>query len=626
MNGDEPARTRLDLAVILPLLAALWIATRPYFGIIHDARLYTVQALNTIYPGRFADDLFFQYGSQDSFTIFSQIFKRLILLLGATHANMAMAFLGEVLWFASLLWLLPVLFPERKNWIAAALGVILLYGGYGGLHVFVYAEPFVTPRIFAEAGVLAAFAAALRGKVIVPAFLIVVAATIHPIMAATGAAVFAVAAIFHDKRWLLLIGAGSLLVFALALIGFGPFARLLLRFDDAWFSVVRVRCAFGVLSSWHYDDWLKLAADSAILAIAWIWGAEREKYFIKMIAVACLAATAIAYLGGDLMRDILIVNLQPWRELWLMALLANAWLALIILRLPKNWASRELLLTSFLINFTSTFFTMPVPLFSVLTLLGCAVFAWERTNGHPLPRLWRFGFLILCALAVWFVGLVVYIHGHEEHFPQAVLSCGITIATLSLLYLLIRRPKARWFLAAALVLPTVALATVDHRGDWQKLVESPSQPDGLEEFLAGANNIYWEGSPGMELIWLNLKRPSYYSCLQSAGAMFFRGTALEYQRRTQSLRQLNNYDFTDESGGICPSKAKPGATDPVRKEQLRMVCRTLPELDTVILAKPVPGTSVPQWKAPRSAEFSRHGVRQIERINRYYRYNCSEWR
>jgi hypothetical protein len=626
MNGDEPARPRLNLAVVLPLLAALWIATRPYFGIIHDARLYTVQALNAIYPGRFADDLFFKYGSQDSFTFFSPIFKQLILLLGASQANMVMAALGQVLWFASLLWLLPALFPDRKNWIAAALGVILLYGGYGGQHIFVYAEPFVTPRIFAEAGVLAAFAAALRGKIIVPIFLIVAAAIIHPIMAATGAAVFAVAAIFRDKRWLLLVGAGSILIFALALTGFGPFARLLLRFDDAWFSVVRLRCGFGILSSWHYDDWLKLTADSAILAAGWMLATDREKYFIKIIAVACSIGLILSFIAGDLLRNVLVVNLQTWRVWWLLALLANAWLPIIALRVPKGWVSRELLLVSIAINFMSAFFTMPVALFTGLALLACATFALENTTSRQVQKGVRVGALVLAAATVWFAGLVIYFHSGEEKFFPAVLNCGLAIIALAVLLVLFRQPRARLLPAAAVLLPTVALATADHRNDWQKMIDSPTPPTGVERFLAGANSIYWEGPPGMELTWLNLKKPSYYSCLQGTGAMFYRATAMEYQRRTQALRELNTYDFPDDQKSGCRAKVRIDEVGPTHAAQLYAVCRALPDLDAMILTRTVPGTVAPQWQAAESGEFFEHNPIRIKRISRYYRYNCSEWR
>src|SRR5689334_23169132 len=63
----------LESATALLLLASLWLATRPYSGMIHDARIYLVQGLSHLYPGAFADDLFFKFGSQDGFSIFGPL-------------------------------------------------------------------------------------------------------------------------------------------------------------------------------------------------------------------------------------------------------------------------------------------------------------------------------------------------------------------------------------------------------------------------------------------------------------------------------------------------------------------------------------------------------------------------
>src|SRR4051812_19458981 len=108
------------------MLATIWMSTRPYRGIFHDATLYTTQALHSIYPDRFGNDLFFKYGSQDSFSIFTALYKPLVMALGISHANMLADILGQILWFASLLWLLTAIFPERKHRMVAALGAFLL--------------------------------------------------------------------------------------------------------------------------------------------------------------------------------------------------------------------------------------------------------------------------------------------------------------------------------------------------------------------------------------------------------------------------------------------------------------------------------------------------------------------
>ena len=54
-------------------LLALNALAYPYAGITHDARLYAMQVQNRIASGAYNDDLFFRYGSQDSYSLFSTL-------------------------------------------------------------------------------------------------------------------------------------------------------------------------------------------------------------------------------------------------------------------------------------------------------------------------------------------------------------------------------------------------------------------------------------------------------------------------------------------------------------------------------------------------------------------------
>src|SRR5438270_7254260 len=68
------------------LLLAVNAGARPYAGITHDARLYSIQVLNQLDPSAYSDDLFFRYGSQDQFSIFSRCAAPLVALLGLEPA------------------------------------------------------------------------------------------------------------------------------------------------------------------------------------------------------------------------------------------------------------------------------------------------------------------------------------------------------------------------------------------------------------------------------------------------------------------------------------------------------------------------------------------------------------
>src|SRR5438874_1165283 len=72
-------------SLLLVLLAVNALA-RPYAGITHDARLYSAQVLNQIDPTVYGDDIFFRYGSQDQFSIFSRFVAPVVRLLGLETA------------------------------------------------------------------------------------------------------------------------------------------------------------------------------------------------------------------------------------------------------------------------------------------------------------------------------------------------------------------------------------------------------------------------------------------------------------------------------------------------------------------------------------------------------------
>lgn len=66
------------------LLLAINSVTRPYAGVTHDSRLYSVQVLNRVEAGAYADDLFFRYGSQDEYSLFSIVAAPVVYALGLT--------------------------------------------------------------------------------------------------------------------------------------------------------------------------------------------------------------------------------------------------------------------------------------------------------------------------------------------------------------------------------------------------------------------------------------------------------------------------------------------------------------------------------------------------------------
>ena len=241
LAGRQQGLKQLGLARALGLgllVVALWMATRPYQGIFHDSRFYTGEALNTLLPGRFSDDLYFLHGSQGRFTIFSRLYVPLISFLGLSGANIALTIAGQCLWLAGLCYLANALFRDWKVTSLAVAAAILLPSG---LLLLPYGEPYVTPRTFAEALTFWALGSQLKGRPIRALALLGASMLIHPLMTLPGLCVwFLYQAAQRRILWLLAAGA-IVVVLGLALAGLQPFSLLFQRFDPAWLEILRTR-------------------------------------------------------------------------------------------------------------------------------------------------------------------------------------------------------------------------------------------------------------------------------------------------------------------------------------------------------------------------------------------------
>src|SRR3989442_9336485 len=78
----------LRTAALLGAVAVIWLATRPYFGVALDARFYMVEALHTLAPRRYPQDLYFQFGSQGKFSLFTLLYLPLLRTFGVSATAM----------------------------------------------------------------------------------------------------------------------------------------------------------------------------------------------------------------------------------------------------------------------------------------------------------------------------------------------------------------------------------------------------------------------------------------------------------------------------------------------------------------------------------------------------------
>ena len=146
---NHTARHRPAQITLVLSLAVLFLLTHPYTGIRHDAILYTTQALHNSHPGPFARDLFFQFGSQDDWTIYGKLYSSLISTFGIRASNFAGLFAAQVLWWSGMWCLARKLLPAPWHWFCLFL-VACMPGEYGSSMGFSYDEIFLTARLPAE--------------------------------------------------------------------------------------------------------------------------------------------------------------------------------------------------------------------------------------------------------------------------------------------------------------------------------------------------------------------------------------------------------------------------------------------------------------------------------------------
>ena len=310
-------------AALVPLLLLL----RPYEGVIQDARIYIGRGLADRDPLVIGQDILFTTDGQTGFTELRPVIRGLLDVLSAAQVSMTLALVGSLLWLAAVVALVRGLARDRIAW-AAAVCVLALPSDYGSFQTFVYGEAVATPRVFAEAAVIAALAALLRARRLLAIGLLIVALAFHPLMALPGLAIMAVMLVGEDRRWLLPIGLGLAGLIAAAALKLPLADRLFAPMDATWLEILRERSVNLFPSLWQDETFARISARLAALAVAATVSPPRARGLLLAVAVVALGGLGLTALFGDRMPLILVAQLQTWRALWPLALLGNAGVAL----------------------------------------------------------------------------------------------------------------------------------------------------------------------------------------------------------------------------------------------------------------------------------------------------------
>jgi hypothetical protein len=587
-------------------LAAIWLLTHRYFGIRYDGLLYAVQAVARMDPAAFRNDLFFAFGSQDDYSLFSWPYAWLTQAIGLSAASMLLLVFAQLAWATTA-------FAFARRWLsgnALWFGLALVYAlpsDYGAMGIFQYAESFLTARSWAEPLVLASLAACLAGRSMLAISLALLALLCHPIIALPGLLFLGFYFVRPGTRWLIV---GVLAATALSF--------LLPAMDAEWYEIVRQRSPWVLLSEWNAGELGQPLVWLCILAVGLRYAPVAAHRLLMAFILAGGFAMLLAALGS-LSHNELLVQSQPWRSEWLIKLVALLFLpAMFVQGWQRSTTDRWLLLGLACAVLTSHTFGGPV---------AVVLAALVRPGGPdrvlpPLPR-W-FPIAGGCVLALLIVESMLSAIQQTEFLLEWVShSFVVPTAAPNLdfasifqgtpavllpagLWLLLRPGKcsaqlgvaratrvtrvARVALAAVFV--TVAAAGwYRERDAYQTVIFSGRPPLAFTKLVPSGATLYWENN--LELAWFLMQRGNYASTVQTTGLVFSRNTAIESSRRLARLQEFGAQDakFVGHLRRKAPTGQRPTL------EKLIELCRD-PILNFVVLEEKFGELAIASWAHP----------------------------
>ncbi len=555
-----PATARLIPLTAGALGTALFLSLLGYRGLVHDARLYALQALAWLYP-ELRQDLYLRFGSQDDYTLFSAFYTPLIQALGLEGAALTLSLLSLLALFTATAYMLTRLGDPAGSPGGSlsgprdgALAVAMLPVGYGALAIFHVAEPFATPRPLAAALGLLAVAFALDRRGLAASLAALASLLVHPLMA-WPAVVVALWVGLRPRLAAALTLLGALALILAAWAGAPVLGRLFQVMDPEWQAMTSAMAPYLWTATWDASDWNSAAVAllAPLIAAARFYGiggsqlAHGVSPYVKVaLAASLLGASGLltTILLGDGFDNLLSLQLQPWRALWLSHWLGVAGLGLLFIR---SLQTRD-----------------PADLISVLGLAGAELLitgAGGLTLIATLAALYLYGrhlsttsdrLLVLMMVATFALGLVLNLQGLGLGLDAALTGLLLQQSAVVILvatggWLVVRfvtRPRVRRVaLAVGLMLIGALIATGVERsmlltrdnGQVMVIGQDPTSSP-LINLLPRQGSILWEGMPLS--LWFQWHYPSYMHTLQLTGSVFSREKLMAAKARIAHLEAV----------------------------------------------------------------------------------------
>ena len=596
------------------LIIATFILAHPYAGIVHDNVLYFAQAFLRLNPDIYRGDVFFQWGSQDRYTLFSPIYAWLILHFGLNTATVTLLLLSQALFLAASFALVRVLIPSGLRGFAMVF-IVSSIGLYGGHLLFRMAEPFVTPRAFVEGATLFAIVLLVCGRRGWALTLLAMAALLHPLIALAGMVYCWLYLVLEDRRWLWLIAVGIVPAVA-GLAGIAPFTQLFQSFDEKWLAILTSDNANIFVTLWTHYDWGMLVFDGAVLVIAMHFAEGVSRHAFKTALLTAVATLTATFIFSDLLHNVLLASIQPWRALWIVHWMAAASLAFVTMRLWSAGPVARLIAGLLVFGFVTRGLTTSF----AASILAVLLFHYR----HRISINIRIATVALCALAAgaftnWAViALRVYqvapvdsvtpitdfvIRALSKPLPLLVFATAVAWFGLRRQH----RSRVTAFVAAAFVLLSVTVW--DQRMPFMAYIDSTapgSHP--FSRIVAPHQQVFWHGNATAP--WIMMQRRSYYSDMQTAGQVFNRDMTMELARRREAIVPLM---FQEQLCKLINSLNNSKDSCEPDLDAIRGVCQDANDLDFIVLDTPIANQWVASWTWP---------VPVAGRRSHYYLYEC----
>lgn len=562
------------------LTIAFWLVAHPYGGIWHDSIVYTVQALNVLYPDIYQGDVFFKYGSQTNYTIFPFAHAQLISLIGVDDSAFLLTIIGQVLFFAGSISLARHFLTPGQTLLFLIFFTTLPVYDNPVLYIF---EVFATSRGISAGLSLLFLLYFLKNRVFTASLLIITALLLHPLIP-LGVITIAVL-LQRAKVILILISLGMIFLAIGYVLAIPPFSNPWLTLDTQWRELVVEHAPFLFIELWSSHDLNLLAFElfTILSARAYCTNRFRSLFSAMLLATAiCLAVS----LAGSLLSNALLIQLQTWRILLFVhvfSAMALAWL----ISVAWNKEHGKIVVLLYCANLLSLNALGGLPA-SAIHLF----WVWSLRRNPSLPPVLLKGAYVILAQ-----GILWYLLNTSLTDPQTVAYSADFVFANSIRYCLTESPLYITALLIALLQYSrhsqqaasrylgIALAVVapfsvyyfDQRFRNETWVSGNAEPYiTLRKEIPESATVYCEA--GLQTGWFLIRRQHYMSTYQSSGIVFNRKTAIETTRRADLI-----FNAGLRNGVLIRYGTKPGyaVLPETTTESFDDLCQD-PELDYIV--------------------------------------------